>query len=91
MTFLEPRGLDDGDTAHQFAAAVVALAAFFTNPTEDHLTYWQQCAHCLMVSGKLINDIEFQAQVVTCNQNVALACTSILNSLVHDLNHDFLL
>jgi len=81
----------DGDAAHQFANASVALAAFFTNPTSEHPTYWQQCARCLMVSGKLVNLDEFQAQLVTCDQNVASARTSILNALVSDLNHDFLL
>jgi hypothetical protein len=91
MDFLEPKGPDDGDATHQFANASVALAAFFTNPTSEHPTYWQQCAHCLMVSSKLVKSDEFQAQLVTYDQNVASARASILNTLVNNLNHNFLL
>jgi hypothetical protein len=81
MDFLEPKGPDDGNAACQFANASVALATFFTNPTSEHPTYWQQCACCLMVSGKLVKEDEFQAQLVTCDQNIALAHASILNAL----------
>ena len=78
------------DTARLLINSIGALAGYFTNPTTDNPKYWQQCARCLMVSKKLVDENLFAAHLVNMNQNVASARATILNQLVTDCHLTFL-
>jgi hypothetical protein len=78
------RGPDETDGARLLINSIGALAGYFTNPTTDNPEYWQQCAHCLMVSKKLVDENLFKAHLVNTDQNVTSARATILNQLVTD-------
>jgi hypothetical protein len=62
--------------------AAKSFACFFSDPTAQNPTEWQQCARCLEVSHTTITQDHWEAQVLSCGQHVNDAKLGLMRSQI---------
>jgi hypothetical protein len=79
---------DETNSLNVLGKAIGALERYFTDPTAENPTEWQQCLRCLKVNHVEVTPEHWQAQLLTCGQMVEAAMTTILNKHTHQFDKE---
>jgi hypothetical protein len=73
-------GPDEKVALANLTQVVGSFNYYFTNPTEDFPSAWQQCRRCLKVNHITITEEHWRSLLMDCNQMVDAARSTVLNS-----------